>query len=169
MDSREYAPESWQRAVSFVPQEAELIHGTVAQNIGFFRDWVTRDQIEKAAEAVGIAEAIRSLPDGFDTQIGPTERDFSGGQKQRIGIARALVGQPSLFVLDEPTSALDQESERWVMRTLRVLRETCIVIVITHRASTMEHCDVIVRLDEGQVMSTERQVNARGDSDEQVD
>ena len=55
------------------------------------------------------------------------------------------------------------------MRTLRVLRETCTVIVITHRASMMEHCDVIVRLDEGQVMSTERQLKARGDLDEQVD
>lgn len=122
----------------------------------FFRDWVTRDQIEAVVEAVGLTDHIRSLPQGFDTQIGPTVRDFSGGQRQRIGIARALAGNPSLFVLDEPTSALDSESEQWIMRTLSRLRETGIVIIITHRPSTQEHCDLLIRLDDGQVVSTER-------------
>ena len=156
VDAHEFDTESWRKTVSFVPQETELIHGTVADNVGFFRDWVTSDQIEAAIEAVGLSDHIRSLPEGLDTQIGPTVREFSGGQRQRIGIARALAGNPSLFVLDEPTSALDSESEQWIMATLSHLRESRIVIIITHRASTQEHCDLVVRLDSGQVVSTER-------------
>jgi ATP-binding cassette subfamily B protein len=153
VDYKDYAFGSWQKTVSFVPQEAELIHGTVMDNIAFFRDWITREDVETAAEAVGLSEHILSLPDGFESEIGPSVRDFSGGQKQRIGIARALAGKPSLFVLDEPTSALDNESEEWVMRTLRRLRSTSIVIVITHRESTMDHCDTLIRLESGRIVA----------------
>jgi ATP-binding cassette subfamily B protein len=155
-DTQMYAPDSWRRAVSFVPQEAELIHGSVLENVAFFRPWVTREQVEVAIEAVGLTEHVKSLPDGLDSQIGPTVRDFSGGQKQRIGIARALVGNPSFFVLDEPTSALDAESEQWVMRALSGLRSSGIVIIITHRESTMAHCDMLIHLSSGQITHLER-------------
>lgn len=152
VDSMEYDVHDWQRSVAFVPQEAQLIHGTVSENIRYFRDWITDEQVESAAEAVGMTEAIRALPEGFETQIGPTVRDFSGGQKQRIGIARALIGRPTLFVLDEPTSALDEESEMWVMKAVSDLRRTAIVLMITHRHSTMDYCDNLIRLRDGRVV-----------------
>lgn len=154
-DINEFRPEHWRRAVAFVPQEAVILHGSVHDNIAFFRDWVTREEVERSAASVGLLEHIRSLPAGFDTPIGPTIRDFSGGQKQRIGIARALVGNPSLVVLDEPTSALDSESEDWVMETLGSLRGDRIVIVITHRASTREHCDSVLEFDDGHVIRSD--------------
>jgi ABC-type multidrug transport system fused ATPase/permease subunit len=149
-----YDSNSWQSEVSFVPQEPELIHGTVAENIGFFREGISDDHIRRAVEAVGLADLVASLPEGISTLIGPTVHNFSGGQKQRIGIARALVGNPSLFVLDEPTSALDEESEGWVMRTLGELRQNRFVIVITHRQTTLQHCDTIIQMDHGRIVST---------------
>jgi len=151
--STEFGAESWRRTVSFVPQEAELIHGTVMENVGFFREWVAEADVRAAIEAVGLTSLVESLPDGVDTIIGPSLRQLSGGQKQRIGIARALVGRPSLFVLDEPTSALDDDSEAWVMKAIRSLGENCVVIIITHRASTRSHCDVLISLDEGRLTS----------------
>ena len=153
IDSAEFAAESWRRTVSFVPQEAELIHGTLTENVAFFREWVTEAEVRAAIEAVGLSDLVESLEEGFDTIIGPSLRQVSGGQKQRIGIARALVGRPSLFVLDEPTSALDDESEAWVMKAIRSLSETCAVIIITHRASTRSHCDILIRLENGRLSS----------------
>lgn len=154
--------DQWRQLVSFVPQEAELIHGTVRENVGFFREWITDDDIVEALEAVGLTELVDSLPAGLDTSVGPTVRQLSGGQKQRIGIARALVGKPALFVLDEPTSALDDDSEAWVMASIQRLRSSCIVIVITHRASTREHCDTVINLSKGRVSAIESQ---RGSDD----
>lgn len=153
----DYDPEDWRRAVAFVPQETTLIHGSVADNVGFFRDWVSMEQIVACVEAVGMGDYVDSLPRGYDTLVGPTIRDFSGGQKQRIGIARALAGNPSLFVLDEPTSALDQESEDWIMQTLDKLRSEMMVVVITHRQSTLRHCDMLVHLRSGRLVATEYQ------------
>ena len=155
IDTQEYDSDSWHRGVAFVPQEASLVHGTVAENISYFRDWLTKSEIEEAARAVGLTAHIESLPKGFETPIGPTVREFSGGQRQRIGIARALAGNPSLVVLDEPTSALDSESEEWVMRTLGLLRESSIVIVITHRDTTLRYCDAILRFQSGQVFTND--------------
>ena len=149
----EISLDSWRRAVAFVPQETQLIHGPVFENVAFFREGVTQDQVEAAIEAVGLTSHIQSMARGLETQLGPTARNLSGGQKQRIGIARALLGDPSLFVLDEPTSALDEDSEQWIMRSLTLLRSTRLVIIITHRRSTQEHCDRLIRLEGGEVVS----------------
>jgi ABC-type multidrug transport system fused ATPase/permease subunit len=150
---REYSRERWSKEVSFVPQEAYLIHATVHENIAYFRANITREQVIEAAKSVGLHNHISLLPAGYDTELGPSVRDFSGGQRQRIGIARALVGQPSLLVLDEPTSALDSETEGWVLATLDALRASTIVIVITHRASTLELCNRVIQLDNGTLVS----------------
>lgn len=163
INARDFAPQAWRRTVSFVPQEVELIHGTVIENVAFFRGWVSHSQVEAAISAVGLTDHIRSLPDGFDTRIGPSVRGFSGGQKQRLGIARALAGNPSLFVLDEPTSALDEESEAWIMTTLSALRTSRIVIIITHRESTQRYCDAIVQLNDGEVIAVLKEDSARNE------
>jgi ATP-binding cassette, subfamily B, bacterial len=98
-----------------------------------------------------VGDEIRSLPDGFDTMLGPRGIGLSGGQKQRLAIARALVGKPQLLVLDEPTSALDSISEQRLQDTLRSLKGGMTIVVVAHRASTLEICDRLVRMRAGRM------------------
>lgn len=148
----EINPASLRRLIAFVPQETNLIAGTVADNIAFFRTGISRVQVERAAEDARIAEEISQLPNGFDTLLGPRGIGLSGGQRQRIAIARALVTMPQLVVLDEPTSALDAASEDLVETTLAALRGTSSVLVIAHRTTTLSSCDKILALQHGRLM-----------------
>jgi ATP-binding cassette, subfamily B, bacterial len=148
-----FTRESWTRQVALVPQYPQLTRGSVRDNITFFRPDLTDDDVRRVAEAVGLDTLFESLPDGYDTELGETSRELSGGQLQRIGIARALAGRPSLLVLDEPTSALDAETEKWVQRALTAASKEALVIVITHRATTLAACDRVIRLAEGRVVA----------------
>jgi len=147
----DYATDSWTRAVSLVPQETRLVHGSVFDNIAFFRPWIDRDDVERASRAAGLHDTILALDDGYDTALGRGSRDLSGGQMQRIGIARALAGRPSLLVLDEPTSALDHRTEQIIKDTIERVRADMIVVVIAHRLSTVDTCDRMLVLDRGRV------------------
>lgn len=154
IDVRRFSAGSWHRRVALVPQEAHLLHGTVADNIAFLRPWVDRASVERAAIDAGVHAEILALPHGYDTHVGATSRDLSGGQVQRISIARALAGQPSVLVLDEPTSALDVHSEAIVQKTLDLLRERLLVVIIAHRLTTLSICDRLVVLRSGSVELT---------------
>jgi ABC-type multidrug transport system fused ATPase/permease subunit len=146
-----YSATSWARRVGFVPQDVALIRGTIADNIRFFRDDVTDEDVVAAARAAHVDDEIMSLPDGYDTTVGSGARDLSGGQRQRIGFARALAAKPDIIVLDEPTSALDMRSESLVQQTLRSLKGSVTTFIIAHRLSTIADCDKILVLDHGRV------------------
>lgn len=152
-DAEEYSTESWTRLVSHLPQQPHLLHGSLADNVTFYDDSISRSRVEASLQAVGLHELIETLPGGLDAQLGPTARDLSGGQVQRLGIARSLVRAPRLVVFDEPTSALDVNAERIVGEALAALREQpdVTVVVIAHRASTLALCDEIVVLNEGRI------------------
>jgi ABC-type bacteriocin/lantibiotic exporter with double-glycine peptidase domain len=124
---------SWSRLVGFVPQEPSLLRGTVRDNITFFRDGFSDDEVSAAAEAASVLDDILRLPQGFDTELGPRGAGLSGGQKQRVAIARALLGRPSLLVLDEPNSALDRQAQLAVESTIVDLLGTVTVVLVTHR------------------------------------
>lgn len=141
---------SWYGRLATVPQRAQLVEGTVADNIAFFRD-VPRDQIVRAARQAQIHDEIEALPDGYDTVIGTTS--LSGGQAQRLCLARAFVGAPDLLVLDEPTSALDVRSEAAVQAVLGELKGSLTMVIIAHRLSTLRLCDRIMVLDEGRLQA----------------
>jgi ATP-binding cassette, subfamily B, bacterial len=148
-----YSVAAWKRLVCHVPQQPRLLHGTLAENVSFFDESISRDRIARTLSVVGLGELMESLPRGLDADVGPTGRNLSGGQVQRIGIARALVRDPRLVVLDEPTSALDVNAERLVGDALAALRgrSDVLVVVIAHRPSTLALCEQMVVLQDGKV------------------
>ena len=151
-----FAMDDWRNTVAFVPQEARLISGSIAENIAFFRSWVTQEQVEAAARAAYIHDEIMAFPDGYDTDLGGQHGRLSGGQQQRTCIARALVSNPSLLVLDEPTSALDVRSEARIRETLTALHGEVAVVIIAHRLSTLDRCDRIMVIQDGRLLAFDR-------------
>jgi ATP-binding cassette subfamily B protein len=152
-DASSFALDDWYDAFAFVPQENHLLTGSIAENIRFFRDDISDEEVEAAARAAHLHDDIMALSDGYATAVGPGERDLSGGQKQRLGLARGLAGRPSVLILDEPTSALDMRSEELIQRTLGELKGSVTLFVIAHRMSTLSICDRIVVLEEGRIVS----------------
>ncbi len=141
----------WARKVTFVPQAAHLIAGTIADNIRFLRDDVSREDVERAARLAHLHEDISGFPEGYERQVGKHGGHLSGGQQQRLCIARALVEDPDVLILDEPTSALDVRSEHLIRSTLLGLRERMTVIVIAHRLSTLTICNRIMVINDGEL------------------
>ena len=143
-DVRELALDSWYDRVAFVPQDAHLFAGTVADNIRFFRDGIDQAAVQRAAKLAHLHDTIVSWPLGYDTPVGERGGQLSGGQRQRLCIARALVGDPDVVVFDEPTSALDVKSESLMRDTMAGLAPQKTVVVIAHRLSTLTICDRIM-------------------------
>lgn len=141
----------WAQRVTFVPQSAALISGTIAENVRFYRPRISDEQVRAAASLAGLDEEIMAFPSGYAHQVGDRGGKLSGGQQQRLCIARALVGEPELIILDEPTSALDAVSEAKVRDTLNGLRSRMAVVVIAHRLSTLEQCDRIMIIQAGRI------------------
>ena len=148
---RDLSKAEWARKVTFVPQAAHLIAGTVADNIRFLREGVSPGDVEQASRMAHLHEDVIGFPEGYERQVGEQGGHLSGGQQQRLCIARALVEEPDVLILDEPTSALDVRSEHLVRTTLLGLKERMTVIVIAHRLSTLDICDRIMVIQAGEL------------------
>ncbi len=146
-------PEWWSRHIALVPQESQLLSGSVADNVRFLRPSISDDDVERACRLAGIHDEIVAMG-GYDTSVGEQGGALSGGQRQRLCIARALAGSPKLLVLDEPTSALDAESERKVLASLHALDDDTTVIAITHRPALLDISDQVIALEDGKVAFT---------------
>jgi ABC-type multidrug transport system fused ATPase/permease subunit len=152
VDLRQARQESLRRQLGIVPQEGFLFAGTVADNIGFGRPGITRDEIVAAARAVGADEFIDRLDEGYDTELGERGFRLSLGQRQLVAFARALLADPSILILDEATSSVDISTERRIERALRRLLHGRTAFVIAHRLSTIRGADLIVVLEHGLVV-----------------
>ena len=141
----------WARKVTFVPQAANLIAGTIEDNIRFLRDGVTLEDVQRAARLAHLHDDVQGFPEGYERQVGKHGGHLSGGQQQRLCIARALVETPDVLILDEPTSALDVRSEHLIRSTLLSLKDRITVIVIAHRMSTLSICDRIMVIKDGEL------------------
>jgi len=148
--AQEIAQADWYRHVAYVPQEPQLLHASVAENIRFFRD-LDDEAVERAGRLARIHEDIMSWTDGYDTIVGPRADAVSGGQQQRICLARALVGRPEVLVLDEPTSALDPTSEALIQESLTGLKKQLTMFIIAHRMSTLNICDRVMIIIDGKL------------------
>jgi ABC-type multidrug transport system fused ATPase/permease subunit len=121
------------RSIAIVPQEPFLFAGTFFENITFGREWVTRNEVQRAATAARIHDHIMQHLDGYDGEVEERGQNLSRGQRQRLSIARALVGSPSVLVLDEATSSLDVVSERAIKCLLEELRGEVTIVIIAHQ------------------------------------
>lgn len=148
---------SWQSSVGYVPQQIMLLDDTVAANIAFGVPEGERNQaaIEAAARISQIHDfVLKELPAGYDTVVGERGLRLSGGQRQRIGIARALYHNPQVVVMDEATSALDNLTEKAFMESIERLAGEKTLIMIAHRLTTIEKCDLIFFMDNGRVAAS---------------
>lgn len=142
-----------QDPIGYIPQFIFLMDDTLKHNIaiGIPDDQIDEKKLSRAVQLSQLSSVVKALPEGLETMTGEHGVRFSGGQRQRIGIARAIYHQPNLLIMDEATSALDSETERDVMESVMNLRGEHTILMITHRTSTMEQCDRILEIEEGQV------------------
>lgn len=146
LDIRDY-----RRHIGVVPQDPVLMKGTLAYNISYGCDKATEKDMIKAAEIAGIYDFIKTLPDGFETEVGERGITLSGGQRQRIAIARAVVRNPRILIMDEATSSLDALVEQQVQGAMEKAMEGRTSVIIAHRLSTIRNADRIIVLDSGHV------------------
>ena len=145
---------SLRSAIALVSQDVDLFDGTVRANVAYGRPDAGFEAIVAAAEAAAAHDFISALPDGYDTEIGPSGLSLSGGQRQRLGIARAMLKDAPILLLDEATSALDSEAEQIVQMALRRLMRGRTTVVIAHRLSTVIGADLIAVIENGRVVET---------------
>lgn len=147
-------PVGWQRQIGYIPQTIYLSDDTLRRNVAFGVDDASIDDeaVERAIKAAQLDEFVRSLPEGLDTKVGERGARLSGGQRQRIGIARALYHDPPVLVMDEATSALDNVTEHEVMQAVNGLRGSKTMVIVAHRLSTLQECDLVIELVGGRVV-----------------
>ncbi|GHA51605.1 ABC transporter [Streptomyces tauricus] len=152
VDLRELSVPELRRGVVMVTQEAFLFSGTVAENIAIGRPDASREDIERAAKAIGAHDFISSLPDGYDTDVRKRGGRISAGQRQLVAFARALLADPAVLILDEATSSLDVPGERAVQRAMHTVLRGRTAVVIAHRLSTVEIADRVLVMEHGRIV-----------------
>lgn len=140
--------------IAVVEQEPSLFSGSIADNIRYAIPdrLVSNEEVIEAAKQANAHDFICALPKGYETDLGDRGMQLSGGQKQRIAIARALLKKAKILILDEATSALDENNENIIQTALDHLMEGCTTIIISHRPSTIERANRIIRLDRGKIL-----------------
>ena len=155
VDVRDIDPRQLYRQVGFVLQDAQLVHGTVADNLRLGRPEASDAEVEMAARSAQIHLRIQALPRGYQSVIGE-DAIFSGGEAQRLSIARTLLADTPVLILDEATSHADPESEALIQDALSALAQGRTVLVIAHRLASISGVDQIVVLDQGRVLESGR-------------
>lgn len=145
----------WQNQLGYVPQTIFLTDDSVRRNVAFGvqNERIDERAMENAIRAARLEDFVKSLPQGLDTLVGERGVRLSAGQRQRIGLARALYHEPAVLVLDEATSALDLTTEQEVMEAVKSITGQRTIVVVSHRLSTMQHCQRLYRLENGQVVA----------------
>lgn len=148
-------PAAFRDSIALVPQDPTLFSGTVRFNVSLGAapgHEATDEEIEEACRLANIHDVIAALPEGYNTECGPSASRLSGGQRQRLAIARALVRRPRLLLLDESTSALDAASEAALQEGLERASRGTTVLAITHRLHTVQKADVIFVVEGGRIV-----------------
>jgi ATP-binding cassette subfamily C exporter for protease/lipase len=141
--------------VGYMPQDIELMDGTIADNIARFGE-VNSEAVIEAAQKVGIHQMILRMPKGYDTSIGEAGGFLSGGQRQRLALARAIYGNPQLLVLDEPNANMDEQGTTALVTTLNLMKSTgALVFMVAHDRNLLATADRLVVLAKGKMLHNE--------------
>lgn len=149
------------RRIALLEQETFLTSGTLGENIALGKPDATREEIREAARQAGLADFIETLPQGYHTPMGEMGARLSGGERQRVGIARVLLLNPDVIVMDEPTSSLDVLHEKELLQTLEEACRDKLLLLVSHRPSTLTGCGRVVRLEQGRAV--EQNVRRNGE------
>ncbi len=155
----------WRKSIGYVSQDTFLLNDTIANNIRFYDDDISDEDILKAAKLANIYEFITQQPKAFNTFVGERGLKLSVGQRQRIVLARIISRNPKILILDEATSALDNESEVSIQRALESLRGKVTMLIIAHRLSTLMNSDKLMVLDGGKIIEEGSPQRLLGDKD----
>ncbi len=144
----------WLNNFAYIPQHVFLLDDTLKQNIalGIDDDAIDEPKMKKAIQMAQLSSVVEDLPLGMETVIGENGFRLSGGQRQRVALARAFYHERDIIVMDEATAALDNETEKEVIAAIRQLHGIKTLIVIAHRLTTVEYCDVIYRMEKGKIV-----------------
>lgn len=145
---------TYRRRIGVVSQTEYFFHGTVRENISFYKPEATMQEIVRACTVAGINDFFSSLPSGYETVLNEGADNFSGGQRQCMAIARCLLHNPAILIFDEATSAMDSETERCIQECMETLRKRSTMFVVAHRLSTIMSADLILVVDQGQVVES---------------
>ncbi len=138
--------------IGYVPQDHVLFSRTIRENILFGKEDATQAELQQAIRAAYFEKDLENLPMGLETLVGEKGVSLSGGQKQRVSIARALIKDPEILMLDDSLSAVDAKTEARIIENIQRERHGKTTIITTHRLSGIQHADVIIVLDDGQIV-----------------
>ncbi|KYK83563.1 ABC transporter ATP-binding protein [Aggregatibacter actinomycetemcomitans serotype d str. SA3033] len=137
--------------IAYITQQTYIFNETIYENIFLANRNATKEQVIEAAKKASIHEFIMSLSEGYDTKITEMGNNLSDGEKQRIGIARAFLHNAPIILLDEPTSNLDSLNEAMILQSLLNVKAEKLIILVSHRASTMAICDQVIPIANGRM------------------
>ena len=157
IDINDYKLGTLRESYGYVPQDNFLFHDTIKNNVVFFKDIYSDDDVDESMINSSIDHSINKFP--LNTILGERGVNLSGGQKQRISIARALIKKPKILILDDSLSAVDTVTEKKILSNFKKLRKDKTTIIIAHKISSIAHADEIIVLDNGNILE-------RGNHDE---
>lgn len=145
---------SWRHLLGYVPQEQFLFSESIKNNIifGANTDEITDEEVHEYAKNAGIHDTIMNFPEKYDTLLGERGINLSGGQKQRLSIARALIKKPEVLLFDDCLSAVDNETEEYILQSIKSDLTEKTAIIISHRISSIKYADTIIVLDDGKLI-----------------
>ncbi len=143
--------ESWRHKIGYVPQDVLLFHDSVINNVTLSDASITREDVIISLKTAGALAFVEAMENGLETIVGERGSKLSGGQRQRIAIARAIVARPSLLILDEATSALDIETEKSLLKTVKLLSKETLVLAVSHNPASLTMADSVFKLQNSQL------------------
>lgn len=153
VDIRQIDVSELRHNIDYVPQDIQLLAGTLRDNLVSGARYVEDEMVLQAAELAGVHEFARLHPQGYELQVGERGQNLSGGQRQNVALARALLLNPQILLLDEPTAAMDNTGEERLKQRLQAVIENKTVVLVTHRASLLTLVDRLIVIDRGQIVA----------------
>ena len=154
MDIRQINPLTLRQNIAYVPQESRFFHGTIAQNMRLSHPTASDEELNEACELANLTDDIAKLPNGLETRIGDhTVHGMPSGFKQRLSLARAYLKKAPILLLDEPGQTLDFDADKAFMESLKKIKGTCTIIMVSHRPSHIKLCDKVLSMENGMVVN----------------